>query len=222
VPSLDYALIETLVWNGSYPLGSRHLRRMDRSAKTLGFPFDPDRARALLVHEGEVLAPGKQHKVHLQLERAGELSCHSSALPTQRPKEQLTVTVSELRTLSSDTLLFHKTTHRPVYSEAYQRATHEGHADVIFLNERNEVTEGAISNIFVQRGQHLLTPPVRCGLLAGIYRQVVLDECPFASEQVLFVDDLLTADALLICNAVRGWRRVTLASDPAAVVGFQR
>jgi para-aminobenzoate synthetase/4-amino-4-deoxychorismate lyase len=88
----------------------------------------------------------------------------------------------------------------------------KGHADVIFLNERDEVTEGAISNLFARFGTRLLTPPVRCGLLPGIARQVALTERPHASEAILTVQDLAQADELFICNAVRGWRRVALAS----------
>ena len=93
------------------------------------------------------------------------------------------------------------------------RAQLHGHAEVLFRNERDEVTEGAISNLFARFGAHLVTPPIGCGLLPGIARAVALAERPGASEAVLTVDDLAQADELFICNAVRGWRRVRLAGE---------
>ncbi|MEM5477455.1 aminotransferase class IV [Pacificibacter sp. AS14] len=39
----------------------------------------------------------------------------------------------------------------------------------IFLNERGEVCDGTITNIFVQKSNLLLTPPRSSGLLPGIY-----------------------------------------------------
>ena len=128
----------------------------------------------------------------------------------------MTITVCDRHTTSSELLLYHKTTHRPWYQTAYQRAVQLGHIDVIFLNEHDEVTEGAISNIFVKRGGHLFTPPVRCGLLAGIYREFVLDAQSHAHEEVLSLVDLLKAEEIYICNDVRGWRRVTMAPAVAA------
>jgi para-aminobenzoate synthetase/4-amino-4-deoxychorismate lyase len=50
---------------------------------------------------------------------------------------------------------------------------------------------------------------VACGLLPGIYRRHLLETKP-AEEKVLRMEDLATADAIYICNAVRGCRRVTL------------
>jgi para-aminobenzoate synthetase/4-amino-4-deoxychorismate lyase len=81
----------------------------------------------------------------------------------------------------------------------------------LFLNERGEVTEGSISNLFIEKNGELYTPPVSCGLLPGIFRAHVLRTDPKAHEKVLTADDLRTADALFLCNSVRGWRKVTLS-----------
>ena len=48
-------------------------------------------------------------------------------------------------------MFFHKTTHRPLYAEALKAAVEAGFDDVLFLNLRGEVTEGAIHNIFVEK-----------------------------------------------------------------------
>jgi para-aminobenzoate synthetase/4-amino-4-deoxychorismate lyase len=107
-------------------------------------------------------------------------------------------------------MLYHKTTHRPLYSQAFEQATREGFDDALFFNLRGEVTEGAISNVFVEKDGRWFTPPVDCGLLPGVYRRHLLETRPEIEERVLSLDDLRAADAIYLANAVRGLRRVTL------------
>lgn len=87
----------------------------------------------------------------------------------------------------------------------------EGIADFIFLNEREEITEGSITNLFIEEKEKLYTPPLQCGVLPGIYRNDVLRTNPEAVEKIIKIDDLLNADALYLCNSVRGWIKVTLS-----------
>jgi para-aminobenzoate synthetase/4-amino-4-deoxychorismate lyase len=196
------------------------MQRLERSALALGFPWTPARVTEALNHQEIALHEAlgarrrypRRYKARLELDRTGETRCEAVALETAQAHHRLTILLSDQATRSDDPLLFHKTTHRPLYEAGHQRALRLGHADVIFLNERGEVTEGAISTLFVQREGYLLTPPVACGLLPGIYRQWVLDTNPQAREAILRPDDLRTADAIYICNAVRGWRAVSLAS----------
>jgi para-aminobenzoate synthetase/4-amino-4-deoxychorismate lyase len=105
-------------------------------------------------------------------------------------------------------MLFHKTTHRPVYAAAWKAAAAAGCADVLFLNQSGELTEGAISNVFVEMGGCLFTPPLECGLLDGVYRRHLLKTRPGIEERILHLEDLQLADAIYLTNAVRGLRRV--------------
>ena len=79
---------------------------------------------------------------------------------------------------------------------------------MLFFNERGELTEGAISNLFIQKGGYLFTPALSCGLLPGVYRQHLLATCDTAREAVLLERDLVSADAIYLCSALRGLRRV--------------
>ena len=105
----------------------------------------------------------------------------------------------------------HKTTRRQLYEQEYKEALRKGYDEVLFLNERDEVTEGAISNVFIEKDGQWFTPPVRCGLLPGIYRRHLLETKPGAGEKILRLEDLAAADAVYISNAVRGLRKVTVA-----------
>jgi para-aminobenzoate synthetase/4-amino-4-deoxychorismate lyase len=79
---------------------------------------------------------------------------------------------------------------------------------VIFMNDRGEITEGAISNIFIRKAGRLLTPPLHCGVLPGVFRRHLLETNSDAEEQTLKVEDLESADAVFLCNSVRGLRQV--------------
>ena len=160
------------------------------------------------------LASGARTKVRVLLERSGAVKITHA--PVEEQTGSGTVTISTIRVSSNDRFLRHKTTRRRLYDEQYQQALLQGYDEVLFLNERNEVTEGAISNVFVEKDGQWFTPPVECGLLPGIYRRHLLETKPAAVERRLQPEDLASADAVYICNAVRGCRRVTVVRASAS------
>ena len=70
-------------------------------------------------------------------------------------------------------LLFHKTSHRDPYDEA--RADFPDDDDVLLWNSDRELTESTIANVVVQLDGELVTPPVDCGLLPGVFRAELLE-----------------------------------------------
>jgi para-aminobenzoate synthetase / 4-amino-4-deoxychorismate lyase len=108
-------------------------------------------------------------------------------------------------TRSSHFLLRHKTTHRAEYDRGWREAEARGGFDMLFFNERGELTEGGRSNVFVKRDGRWWTPPLDAGVLPGVMRQILLDDANFgARERTLTIDDVRDAEALLVCNALRG------------------
>ena len=97
-----------------------------------------------------------------------------------------------------------------IVCEAFKEAVDGGFDNVLFLNQRGEVTEGAISNVFMEKDGKWLTPPVDCGLLAGVYRRHLLETRAGIEERVLTEEDLRRADAVFLANAVRGLRRAEI------------
>ena len=76
---------------------------------------------------------------------------------------------------------------------------------MLFFNERGELTEGGRSNVFVKVDGHWFTPPLSAGILPGVMRQVLLEDPTMqARERTLTQADVLGAQALIICNALRG------------------
>ena len=109
------------------------------------------------------------------------------------------------RTRHNEFLLRHKSTSRAEYDRAWHQAEAKGAFDMLFFNDRGELTEGGRSNVFVKLDGRWYTPPLSAGLLPGVMRQVLLEDASMqACERTITRADLLRAEALVICNALRG------------------
>jgi para-aminobenzoate synthetase/4-amino-4-deoxychorismate lyase len=109
--------------------------------------------------------------------------------------------------------LFHKTTRRDLYDRAL--AEWPGVNDVILWNSQGEVTEGCRSNVVLDFGDGLVTPPIGCGLLAGTFRAQLLTRGQ-VREQVVQVADLTAARRVFLVNSVRGSQRAQLVGETVA------
>jgi para-aminobenzoate synthetase/4-amino-4-deoxychorismate lyase len=214
-PPQDFQLLETILWDPDYGYArlNLHLDRLLESADY--FLFSANRKTlesALMQQEDGWRRFGGRQRVRLLVDRYGRP--HVEAMPVESLQEPFRIRFAGRRTDSSDPFLFHKTTRRSLYDDELRKAREHGFLDAIFCNEKNEVTEGAVSNLFIEKNGKYYTPPISCGLLAGTYRRCLLDsgELP-VEEAVLYPQDLLHADAIYVSNAIRGWVRVTV--DPA-------
>jgi para-aminobenzoate synthetase/4-amino-4-deoxychorismate lyase len=194
----------------------RHLARLAASASWLGFPFDEADIHARLAAQCDLLQAGQPHRMRLVLDKAGTVELTAAPLV---PLTDETVGVllgpehGFVSVDSHDPLLRHKTTRRAEYDRGWREAEAMDAFDTLFFNERGELTEGGRSNVFVKLDGQWWTPPLACGVLPGVMRAVLLDDANMAAaERVLTRDDVLNADALLICNALRG-------ALPARIIG---
>jgi para-aminobenzoate synthetase/4-amino-4-deoxychorismate lyase len=211
----QFSLIETMLWDGDYPLIELHLDRLADSADYFGFSFDRAQVRTSLVAEASRFGDRARRKVRLLMDAEGAVQIESGVLTDVDSGTfgSGRVCLAAARTDATDFFLFHKTTHRGLYDSTFVAASNAGFADVLFLNTRGEVTEGAISNIFIERAGQWYTPPIDCGVLPGVYRRHLLDTRPEIEEKILTRDDVESADAVYFCNAVRGLRRVDVSLD---------
>ena len=100
----------------------------------------------------------------------------------------------------------HKTTRREVYEEALR--SRPDCDEVLLWNTRGELTEATRSNVAVEMGGVLATPPLACGLLPGTERRRLLSEGRL-EERVLPVRDL-AGRRIFLMNSVRGLQEATL------------
>ncbi|MCE1181985.1 MAG: aminodeoxychorismate synthase component I [Rhodocyclales bacterium] len=197
-------LIETLRREaGIYPRLEGHLTRLRHSAARLGFACDEAAVLAALAAQ-----PGEgRWRVRLTLDKAGKVAVQSFPLGEEPPGPRLAWLATE--TIDADYPLRQlKTTDRAIYDRALQAiAAQPAVFDVVFLNQRGEVAEGARSNVFVERDGVLLTPPLNSGALPGVLRAELLASGQ-AREAVLYPADL--AGGFYLGNALRGMVWVTL------------
>jgi para-aminobenzoate synthetase/4-amino-4-deoxychorismate lyase len=210
-----FQLIETMLWDGEFRLLKLHLDRMESSARYFGFRFDRAQITSTLFNICEPpFDSGSRHRIRLTLAADGRAATEVSDCPHEPP--QISIWLADERISSSDPFRRHKTTRRDPLDRLYKKARELGFDEVIFTNENGHITEGAISNIFIERRGKLLTPPVTSGVLPGVLRRHILETREGSQEAVLKVDDLKSADGIYLCSSLRGLRRVTFFSTKLA------
>jgi para-aminobenzoate synthetase/4-amino-4-deoxychorismate lyase len=213
-----FELIETLLLSAgearSFPLLARHLARLRGSAAYFGFAYS-ETAVVDALQQYARRADGKRpHRVRLTLAKSGTPTI--TMAPLVDFKQAPAVAFSTAITDSTSLFLRHKTTVRPLYERSL-RSLPEGSDifDLLFFNERGELTEGARSNVYLVRNGRWFTPPLSCGALGGVMRADVLARAePEVEERVLYREDVLQADEIYLSNALRGLFRVHLVGTP--------
>jgi len=210
---IDFQLIETILWQkGEFYLLELHLRRLEESAKYFQFDYNKDRIIQALRSETETFNNGVEYRVRLLLNKNGETKISSSELD-KTDSEKKRAIFSKIRIDPNNRFLYHKTTNRELYDSEYQKARVDGYYDILFMNNKGEVTEGAISNIFVKNGNKFYTPPIICGLLDGTFRRYLFESGFSLEEKVLLESDILEADKVYLANSVRGMVEVNISEN---------
>jgi para-aminobenzoate synthetase/4-amino-4-deoxychorismate lyase len=222
-PAPEFRLIETLLWNpdSGYWLLDLHLKRLAESAGYFFYPFDHDTIMTELQRLAEDFSSKgseKSQRVRLTLSKEGEIELTATALDrgpfpaidtesilrSGHADDSPRVIFSNLNTDSGSPYLFHKTPLRKFYDDELSQAVARGFFEVLFINEKGEVTEGSYTNIFLLREGRLITPPVSCGLLPGVFRSHLLQEYPsLVQETSISRRDIKQADAVFVGNSVR-------------------
>jgi 4-amino-4-deoxychorismate lyase len=180
----------------------RHLARLRSSAAELGFACDPQRI-------GEVLGQGVSGsssalRTRLVLSRDGEATASAQPFEPLDADKIWILRLARTGLDSRDTLLRHKTSRRQLYMDARAEYPLTQADEVLLANERGEICEGTITNVFADFGDGVLaTPRLDCGLLPGVLRAELLDE-GHAREAIYDLDDLRSAKALFVGNSLRG------------------
>ncbi|WP_037570893.1 aminotransferase class IV [Phaeacidiphilus oryzae] len=219
VSALDHGLtvgdgvFETVKAEDGRPFAlTRHLHRLERSARGLGLPApDLDRVReaCAAVLEANPLPLGR-----LRITYTGGLSPLGSdrgdSAPTlvvalgeaaHRPDSTAVITVPWTRNEHS-AIAGLKTTSYAENVVALARAHEQGASEALFANTAGRLCEGTGTNVFVVLGGRLLTPALASGCLAGITRGLVV-EWLGAEEADLPFDVLGQAEEVFLTSSLR-------------------
>jgi para-aminobenzoate synthetase/4-amino-4-deoxychorismate lyase len=187
----------------------RHLARLARSAQALGFAFDDTAIQRALAHGIASLSGSGPWRLRLDLHKNGQTAIRSAPLA---PLSAWPVGLLLADAPPPDVplaLLGHKTSWRPGYDAAVQAAEARGAFDMLFFSATGHLTEGARSNVFVRLAHGgWATPPLAAGVLPGVMRGLLLQDpaSPLhrAEERPITRAEVLEAQDLMVCNALRG------------------
>ncbi len=199
----EFELLETLRWSprDGFFLLERHLRRLERSARFFDYPCSSADVRRAL--ESSVADVRDESRLRLLVGRGGGIRVERAPLEPSPDPVRVAFALAPID--PTDVFLFHKTTNRG----QYDRAQLPGFDDVVLWNPAGQVTETTIANIVAELGGRKVTPPVDCGLLAGTFREELLERGAIV-EAPLRIADLHRASAVWLINSVRKWRRARI------------
>lgn len=195
----------------------RHLARLARSAACLGFAFELAAAHARLQAACAGLVSGAAYRLRLALAHDRRITIAHA--PLQRlAGASVTLLIATTRLPEANPLAAHKTTLRTLYDAGVAAAERAGAFDSVFFSRAGRLVEGGRSSVFVKLGGRWWTPPVADSALPGVMRSVLLaDPAWDAAERSLSLDDLHGAEAIAVCNALRGVLPARLQHDAAVV-----
>ena len=196
----EMSLIETISWEGQeYFLLELHLKRLKNSCDYFSIALNE---KALIQRlNQEAPKENGRFKVRVLVDIEGEVSIEKS--PLGQIPQLAKIKISSERTDSKDCFLYHKTTKRDLYDCELTKVRKEGFFEVIFLNTAGELTEGAITNLFIERQGQLYTPKLSCGLLPGVMRESLISQRK-VKEKTLYLKDIYQADKIYVGNSVCG------------------
>jgi len=204
--ALSFQLLETmLLEDGEFFLLDRHLARLTDSANFFGFELLTEELTARLQRLAGEHNNGRW-KIRLLVSRNGNFELE--VLPANIEPRIRRVTFAADAVDSSNTLLFHKTTDRSAFNSSPELLRE--YDEVVFFNERGEVTESTNANVVLSADDQMWTPPIDSGLLAGTFREQLLSE-GVLKERVITVEELMKAREFFLINSVQKWMRAVVS-----------
>lgn len=178
-----------------------HLRRL---AEAMDF-LEIDRQ----VREEEVREYLRQHPIHrgaLKIMASAENLVYT-ARPNPYGEEQyrkgFLAGFGNARRNETSGFTYHKTFQYGDCLMEKRKAKRQGLDEVIFLNTKGQICEGAVSNIFFVKDKRIYAPEIACGLLPGIIRDYVY-KTENVTDCILYTKDLNKFDECFLTNSLMG------------------
>ena len=172
----------------------QHLERLTKASRYFAYPFDPKNLRQKIEAECRTCDSHQDYRLRISLSKSGEIELSRQILTPLSPsfcQAKLCLQEADLQR----PFTYFKTTYRPHLSI--------GEQEKIYHNKSGELLETSIGNLVLKIAGKFYTPPIRLGILPGIYRQHLL-ETGQVEEKVLTLAYLNQAETVYGCNAVRG------------------
>ena len=205
----DFSLLESILWmpEQGYFLLDYHLKRLLNSAEYFDYDVDIKQVELCLTEKVNDF-PNRPQKIRLLISQKGEITCQFDNIIGSLKKDSVVRVILADKPINiSSPFLYHKTTNRKVYNSFKEKFL--DYDNVLLWNDKKEITELCTANVVIKIDGELYTPPVESGLLAGTFRQYLIEQGTI-TEKVIYLDDLKKAEELFLINSIRKWQRIKL------------
>ena len=193
----DLKVIETFASGPDGAAGwAAHHGRLRGTCERLGIAVDHVQVAKVVAN----LRFDAPQRVRLTVDLDGQID--ETHTPMAATPEQWTIGLAAAPVDAQNPWFGVKTTQRAIYDDARAHLP-VGVDELIFVNSRGHVTEGTITNIFVQKGGVLLTPPLNDGVLPGILRAKMIADGRTEVAHLTW-DDVTASPCVYVGNALRG------------------
>ena len=182
------------IHQGELTFLEQHLTRLREASRYFAYPFNEPKLLNKLQEQLAHVDPSLDYRCRIALQRNGSFQLTITEL-TDLPASYLQAQLTEQKLDLATPFTYFKTSQRD----------HLGQSDheQIFHLPDGSLLETTIGNLVLEIEGQLYTPLAHLPLLDGIYRRHLL-ETQQVEEKLLTLNDLIDADRIYACNALRG------------------
>lgn len=130
-------------------------------------------------------------------------SMRANPYTPERYEKGFVLDISPVKRNETSSLIYHKTMNYGDCILEKRNAAAAGVDERLFLNTKDQICEGTVSNIFFVKQGKLYTPDTRCGLLPGILREYIC-ETQHVEEAIIYPEDLKEYEECFVTNSLMG------------------
>ena len=203
--SFGLGLFETILFYKGKPIFlDEHLARINKSITDLELKIEKLKKDEVFQYLNNNKNTLEYEVLKIVLSEKNRIFLKREYTYTEKDYQKgFSLNISKVRRNESSIFTFHKTLNYGDNILEKRKSKKMGYDEPIFLNSKNQVTEGATSNIFVVVGDKIYTPKLSCGLLNGIVRQYIISNYDVIESEI-DLEFLNNADEIFLTNSLFG------------------
>jgi len=203
--SFGLGLFETILFYKGKPIFlDEHLARVNKSITDLELKIEKLKKDEVFQYLNNNKNTLEYEVLKIVLSEKNRLFLKREYTYTEKDYQKgFSLNISKVRRNESSIFTFHKTLNYGDNILEKRKSKKLGYDEPIFLNSKNQITEGATSNIFVVVEDKIYTPKLSCGLLNGIVRQYIISNYDVIEKEI-DIKFLNNADEIFLTNSLFG------------------
>ena len=203
--SFGLGLFETILFYKGKPVFlDEHLARINKSITDLELKIEKLKKDEVFQYLNNNKNTLEYEVLKIVLSEKNRLFLKREYTYTEKDYQKgFSLNISKVRRNESSIFTFHKTLNYGDNILEKRKSKKLGYDEPIFLNNKNQITEGATSNIFVVVGDKIYTPKLSCGFLNGIVRQYIVSNYDVIESEI-DLEFLNNTDEIFLTNSLFG------------------